>query len=119
MKYAIFTIFLVLESAGQILEKKGVNQITQYTNVSLSWEFFHKVITNFYLVGGVACVFIGFIIWIYLLSQFNLTYIYPMGALLYILVTVQAWIFLGDQLSVTRMIGIGVIVLGCALINIK
>jgi len=79
----------------------------------------HKAITNVYLVAGVGCVGVGFFCWLYLLSQFQLTYIYPLGSLLYILVTVLAYFVLGEPMSATKIAGIGVIVVGCFLINIR
>ena len=120
IRYIVFVALLVVQSAGQILEKKGITQLSQLSDIQLmTWEFVHRAITNIYLVTGVTCVGVGFILWLYLLSQFELSYIYPLASILYILVAVLSYFVLGETMTPIRMVGIFVISIGCVLINIK
>ena len=116
--YLVFGLLLILQSVGWILEKKGIMQITTNNPNLFSWDTARLAITNPYLVVGVSCVIMGFFCWLYLLSQFHLSYIYPLGSLLYIIVAILAYFFLGESITVTRIVGIVVIVSGCVLINL-
>jgi len=120
IRYGVFVALLACQAAGQVLEKKGITQLSQLPDIQLmSWEFVHRAITNIYLVTGVLCVGLGFILWLYLLSQFELSYIYPMAAILYIIVAVLSYFVLGETMAPIRMVGIFVISIGCVLINMK
>lgn len=118
IKYFAFAMIILLDAAGLILEKKGIMLLAKNADTIFSWQFLYHAVTNLYVVSGVFCVGIGLILWLYVLSQFNLSYIYPFGSVLYILVAVLSYFILGEPFTMIKSIGIGVIVLGCILINL-
>ena len=107
-----------LDAVGLLLEKKGVMLLAEKSHNIFSWEFIQAAITNYYVIGGVLLCGIGMVLWLYVLSQFNLSYIYPFGAVLYIIVALLGYWLLGEPLTAIKLTGIGVIIAGCVLINL-
>jgi len=122
MKFAmlLFAIMVILQPVGQILEKKGMNQIGAITGISSLFNVstLTKIITNPWVVLGVFCSALGLILWLAVLSNMKVSYIYPLGSISYIVVAVLAMIFLGESMTWIRMGGICLIVSGCFLINV-
>ena len=68
-----------------------------------------------HLVGGVACYVVSVVVWIIGLSRVPVSIAYPMLSLGYIAAAVGAWYFLGEAISLQRMVALGIIVAGVAL----
>lgn len=118
MKYLAFAGVILLDAIGLLLEKKGVMMLAKTGNGIFTFEFIREAITNVYVLAGIFCTGLGLILWLYVLSQFNLSYIYPFGAVLYIIVALIGYFVLGEPMTTIKMCGIGVIVVGCVLINL-
>ena len=58
----------------------------------------------------------SFISWLYVLRHVPLTVAYPLSRVVDILVPLGCWIFLGELISTTRWCGIGLVVIGLALV---
>lgn len=119
IKYVAFLLLLAFQSAGQVMEKKGISQVLSHGLPPLSLDFARHAASNIYVVSGVICAGIGFALWLYLLSQFQLNYIYPLSSILYILITVLSYVILNEPITGTKIAGILVITAGCFLINVK
>lgn len=116
--YGAFALLLMLQASAWMLEKKGIMQITGHNQPLVSLETIKLAVTNPYLIVGLSCAGLGLICWLYLLSQFNLSYIYPLGSLLYIIIAVLSYFLLGEPMPILKLVGIGVIATGCVLINL-
>ncbi len=110
-----FVLMVLVDSLALLLEKKGLNEIG---HVSLGWSSVMNVATNPYVIGGLILSAIGFALWLVVLSQFKISYIYPFGSVIYVIITVLAYFVLGESISMVRVLGIAVIVCGCILINL-
>jgi uncharacterized membrane protein len=117
MTYILFALVVILQPVAQILEKYGMSQIGRIESVNLS--LVPKLLFNPFVVGGVALSFVGLAIWLVLLSRANVSYLYPFGAVSYIILAILANRLLGEPLGFTQGLGIGVIVVGAILLNIK
>ena len=115
----LFIVFLLIEPLSQILEKKGLNQleITDWRQV-LSLEFILRALSNPYFGAGLVLAGIGLVIWLILISQFKMTYIYPLGSLMYVVMIGLSVFWLHESVSIVRLVGIGVIMLGVVLVNL-
>ncbi len=81
--------------------------------LSFVWKL---ALTPSFIAGLVLYVF-AFVLWIYLLSRNQLSYIYPMGIALNVILTLAATKFLlGEAFSLTHLLGVGVILLGIFMI---
>ena len=72
--------------------------------------------TQLPILAGLACYGISLIVWIIGLSRTDVTIAYPMLSLGYVVSAIGAWMFLGEVVSPQRMLALGVIVVGVALL---
>jgi len=121
MKFALFlfAIMVILQPVAQILEKKGMSQVGKIEgfNSLLSWSTMIKIITNPYVICGVILSALGLFLWLAVLSNMNISYIYPFGSISYIILAILAFLLLGEPISTVRWLGIITIVIGAFLLN--
>lgn len=117
MTYVLFALVVILQPLAQILEKHGMTQIGRIDRLDLS--LIPKLLFNPYVVSGVSLSVVGLGLWLVLLSRANVSYLYPFGAVSYIILAILANRLLGEPLGFTQGLGIGVIVVGAILLNIK
>jgi len=118
--YLLFAIAVLLRPFANILEKIGVNKLGPIGSFS---ELFNpatiiKIVTNPYIIGGLALSGFVFVLWIGVLSNMDISYAFPFGvSIQLIILAFMALIFLEEQITVTNWAGIVVIMIGCYLIN--
>jgi len=117
--FILFAITLLLQPIGQILEKKGMVQIGAIQGISSLFNpaTLFRIITNPWVLLGVLCSVCGLILWLAVLSNLKVSYIYPLGSISYIVVVILAVVFLGESITWLRMGGVCLIVAGCFLLN--
>lgn len=103
----IFQVFI--NTGAQILLKKGVNQISFDQPIV---QLFISIATNLYIFSGVSLFVFSLLIWLYLLSKCELSYLYPFGSLSYILAAIAGWYFFAENITILRAVGILIIFLG-------
>lgn len=115
----LFACVVLLHSIGQTLEKYGMTQVGQIGDINqlLSFHTALRVFTNPYVLGGIALSAIGLMLWLGVLSNLNVSYIYPFGAISYIILAVLAYFILKEDITATRWTGIIIVIIGCYLIN--
>ena len=121
MKFGLilFIVCVVLQPVVQVLEKHGMKQVGQITNLEqlFSLHTLWRVISNPYIVSGAILAVVILILWLGALSTLDASYIYPFGSVAYILLAFLAVVFLKEDITASHWAGIVVIVLGCYLIN--
>jgi len=68
------------------------------------------------IIGGLACYVISVVVWIVGLSRVDVSIAYPMLSLGYVVNAFAAWYLFGEVLSVQKLVGIGVILVGVAIV---
>lgn len=119
MKIAIVYILIsvLLSAVGQILLKKGMNDLGPMTiNMKQIFSTLWRMGTNPYVFIGLFVYVIGVVFWLAALSMVDLSYAYPFASLSYIVMLVAAWLLFGEQISLLRLIGTLVVCLGVILI---
>lgn len=118
--YVVLSLILLdvaLNVAGQLTLKFGMSKMG---NFSLSFpaltSVFVRAATNPYIILGLCCYGLGFMVWLIVLAQAEVSYAYPMISLGYVFTAILAWQLLGEQVTITRMAGILVTCLGVFLI---
>lgn len=117
MAYIYFAITVILQTASQLLQKYGLNNISTPVSIHDIPAAVVAIIKNPYLVAGVLCSGFGLIFWIAALSKFKLSYLYPMGAVIYILIALLGHWILKETVTPTNWIGIIIICAGVFLLN--
>lgn len=116
--FAFIMTGVLLNAVAQLLLKAGTNALGGSIELNAQNWFATgvKVFSQMPILAGLACYGISVIVWIIGLSRTDVTIAYPMLSLGYLVSAVGAWMFLGEVISVQRMVAIGVIVIGVALL---
>ncbi len=112
-------IFLVIIdifafAAAQLMLKRGVFLLggLDFSLINL-WNLFLAVFKNFYILGGLFLLGVGFFAWLFILSKINLSIIYPIStSLTLIAVIIGSLLFFKENLSLFHVIGTAFIILG-------
>lgn len=106
-----------LNAVAQLLLKAGTKAVGAIHLTPENWfDIGFKLATQLPIIGGLSCYVLSVVVWIIGLSRVDVTIAYPMLSLGYILNAVGAWYFLGETLSMQRLLAIGVILVGVALL---
>lgn len=121
MKFALllFAITVMIQPISQILQKKGMGQIGQIGGFGQLFNLtvLQKIVTNPYIIAGVFCSGVAYLLWLAVLSSVNVSYIYPLGAIAYIVLAFLAYLLLGETISTVKWFGIATIIIGVFLLN--
>jgi multidrug transporter EmrE-like cation transporter len=116
--FAFIISGVLLNAVAQVLLKAGTNALggAIHLTVSNAFETFIRVISQLPILGGLACYALSLVVWIMGLSRTDVTIAYPMLSLGYVVAAAGAWLFLGEAVSPQRLLAIGVIMVGVALL---
>jgi drug/metabolite transporter (DMT)-like permease len=111
MKYALVFVNIILLVGGQTMWKFGL------ANRKLS-DLKSVLLTMFtpWVIGGIILYVIATVVWIYLLSKFPISLLYPLQSLAYVVTLVIAIFVFHEHVSWTRWTGVAVILLGAGLV---
>jgi drug/metabolite transporter (DMT)-like permease len=117
---AYILVSVVLGAAGQILLKKGMNNMGQLTissgNVfNLVWN----IATNPYVFIGLAIYMGGTFFWLVALSRVELSFAYPFASLSYVAMLLASWLLFSESLTVMRLTGTAIVFFGVYLITLS
>ncbi|MDQ6632664.1 MAG: EamA family transporter [Verrucomicrobiota bacterium] len=115
----ILLIALVFEAVGVVFLSGGLKEIGELkqVNVSAIAQLIKRGATNGKILLGILFEAIFFGALLYLLSQRDVSLIWPLTSLGFVITAVAAKIFLHEQVSPVRWIGVGLIVLGAAFVS--
>lgn len=112
-------IALVFEAIGVVFLSSGLNQIGEpkAINASEILSLLKRGATNKNILTGVffEAIFFGFLL--YLLSQQDVSIVWPLTALGFVITSLAARMFLKEEISGVRWAGICLIVLGAGLVT--
>ena len=116
--FAFILTGVLLNAAAQLLLKAGTNTLGGAIHLTAdNWfQTGIKVATQVPILAGMACYAVSLVVWIIGLSRTDVTIAYPMLSLGYVVSAAGAWMFLGETVSPQRLLAIGVIMIGVALL---
>lgn len=112
----IISIFTTV--SAQLCLKRGVLNLGDL-DISLSGIFslIPRVLQNLWLIGGLFLFGISFLLWLLLLSKFQLNILYPIAVgFNFCLITLASWFLFKEYLSLIQILGIAIIILGVFLV---
>jgi len=117
--FIILMISLVLESIGVVLLSKGIKQIGEPASISAVEiaRLIKRGVANPNVLLGVffeAMFFAGFLM---MLSQSDVSFIWPLTSLSFVVTTLAAKFILHEYVSGIRWMGVACIMIGAALIS--
>ena len=115
----ILLIGLVFEATGVVLLSKGLKQIGDAQKISLAQlaNIVRQGISNANILLGVLFEAIFFGTLLVLLSQSNVSFIWPLTSLGFVITTLAAQFILHEQVTWVRWTGVVLIMAGAALIT--
>lgn len=115
MKYLLVALYLFLTVSGLVLYKYGANK---GFGASLSGGFFNLNLSVISIIG-LLFYLISFLIYIFILPKFNLSFIMPLtSAISYVSIFILSILILKETVTLTGIIGAVVIGIGIVIINI-
>ncbi len=115
--YLFIAITVVLNASSQLLMKCGVERLD--TSVGLQeapLRFGLMVVTNPFIFLGLTTMTISMGTHLAALSRFDVGYVFPFISFAYVIVAVFGVLFLGEEVNANRVIGIGIIIIGVAIL---
>ncbi len=118
LTFALTSAQILLTVGGQVLWKKSFSETGGFMlpGQSLIASLWHLLVNPLFLLGTVLYI-CATLLWFYLLSRFELSFIYPFLSLTYVASFVMAWLFLGETISVQKLAAVGLISLGILLLT--
>lgn len=112
---ALFSIFL--GATGQFLFRLGMLHYGKVTVSGIWRQLFHIILTPAIFFGFV-CFGVSSVLWLVVISRWQLSFAYPMVALGYVLVITYGSVFLQEALTLPKIIGSIFILLGISILGI-
>lgn len=115
----VLILALVLEAVGVVFLSKGLKQIGEVDRVTAA-EVFRLIklgLVNGNILFGVLLETIFFGALLYLLSQRDVSLIWPLTALGFVLTAISAKFVLHEEISALRWAGVALIVVGAGLVS--
>ena len=100
--------------ASEFLLKRGAADVAE-PNSAWSWTGVNGLASPL-VWWAILLIIASFVSWLYVLKYIPLTIAFPLSRVVDILVPLSCWIFLGEFISARRWIGIGLVVVGLALV---
>ncbi|MSU59628.1 MAG: hypothetical protein EXS35_15925 [Pedosphaera sp.] len=115
----ILIIALVVEAVGVVFLSKGLKQIGEVQSISVReiGRIIAKGATNRSILFGVALEAMFFGALLYLLSQRDVSLIWPLTSLGFVITAISAKMILKEEISGWRWAGVALIVCGAALVS--
>jgi len=113
-----YTLALAL---SQILLKLGINRMGSFSvqNTKDTLLFVLAILKNPYILTGTALMASSFFLWLFILSWFKLSLVFPLTAFTYIFVALLSYYLLGEKLFLQNYIGIIFMAIGVFFLLLK
>jgi multidrug transporter EmrE-like cation transporter len=117
ISFTCIVIGVLLNASAQLLLKAGVNAVGhfEFTRANII-PVGLKIATQWPIIGGLTCYVVSVVVWVIALSRVDVSLAYPMLSLGYVVNAFAAWYLFGEVLSVHRLVGIGIVLIGVAVL---
>jgi drug/metabolite transporter (DMT)-like permease len=99
---------------SELLLKRGADDVAE-PDSAFSWSGVNGLASPL-VWWAILLIVASFISWLYVLRYVPLTVAYPLSRVVDVLVPLGCWIFLGELISPLRWCGIGLVIIGLALV---
>lgn len=120
LNYLVLSLILLdvaLNVVGQLALKFGMSKMGNFSlSLPSLTSVFSRAAVNPYIILGVFCYGMGFLVWLIVLAKAEVSYAYPMISLGYVFTAILAWQLLGENVTIIRLAGILITCLGVFII---
>lgn len=114
MQYIILFLSIIIGVIGQIFLKKGMMVVGVFHLSNIVKIFFNPFVFVGFLFYGVSSI-----MWLYSLSKFELSTIYPLLSLGYIFTMIAGYYLFSESITIYKIVSILLICSGVILMGIK
>lgn len=107
---------VLLGATGQVIMKRGM-RIYGEVSAGAVWRQLVPILKVPEVTLGLACYAVSAVLWIAVVSKFDLSLAYPMVSVAYVAVFVASWLLFGEKVSAVRIAGLVLIVAGVVVIS--
>lgn len=118
--FIIISLLVVVQVLGNISLGFGIRQIGEVNTLNplALFAFGIDVLTNPWVVFGIALLIVALLLYLAAISRLDLSYVLPMTASTYLIATLCAWLLLGERISATRWVGTFIVTIGVLLVGL-
>ncbi|CAK0769816.1 undecaprenyl phosphate-alpha-L-ara4N flippase subunit ArnE [Gammaproteobacteria bacterium] len=119
MKVIVAVIaYLLLLLSGQLLWKHGLARLPGVFRGN-PIDALVALFSSWWIWSGIWIYGAATLVWLYLLSKYDLSYIYPVTSLTFVLVLLVSLFFLGEPVSWNRWVGVLMICSGVYVVSLR
>ncbi len=108
ISWILLLVYILTSSVGMVLIKKG----GIHTSFAISKEKV-QVQISWVILFGIMLYLVSFVLWMYILQLFNLTYISPVAyGITYIFIMIFSYLLLNETIRKEQLVGVGFIIGG-------
>lgn len=118
MVVLLFAIGILCGAIGGLLMKIGASHFAavQVDSLHAAAMLMVKLLTNVTVLGGMSLYFFSAVVWLYLLTKLDISFVQPILALTYVATPILAILFLHENVPAIRWVGILIIIIGVAVV---
>ena len=120
VKYLVLCLIMLdvaLNVTGQLSLKHGMSKVGNFAlSLSTLPPVFVQAAFNPYVILGLVCYGLGFLVWLIVLAKSEVSYAYPLISLGYVFTAILARLLISEAVNLTRISGILVICAGVFLV---
>ncbi|MEW6457432.1 MAG: EamA family transporter [Acidobacteriota bacterium] len=109
----LFIISMIIWVLSQVLIKNGMNK---FAGIGINLNFFIRALTSPFVLAGIFLSGIGVLVWLIILSRYELSYSNLIVSFTYVLMVLASIIFFREHISTLRWIGTFFIMVGVYLV---
>lgn len=111
-------VSVALAASAQLTLKAGMNQVTAASGTAtVSTESIKAIVTNPFVLGGLAIFAVSAAVWLFVLSRTSLSFAYPFAALVYLIILLVERFVLHQAIPPVRWAGVALIMAGIVLVS--
>lgn len=115
LSIALLSIFL--GATGQFLFRLGMLRYGSVTVENIWSQLFGIIATPAIFIGFI-CFGVSSILWLVVISRWELSYAYPLVALGYVIAILYGRFFLQESINLPKLLGSGLILLGISILGL-
>jgi len=103
----LILLTVLLAVSGQIILKYGMQQFGEVNTKTVAKVFqsYIKILMDPRIIVGLMFYAASALLWLFLLSKIELSYVYPFMGLAFILIMIASRMFFGEQIGLYRWLG--------------
>jgi drug/metabolite transporter (DMT)-like permease len=109
--------YLAFLLTGQLLWKKGMEALP--SAFQDPFRAIPVLVTSPYIILGIVVYGLATVLWLILLSRYDLSYIYPVTSLSFVIATLVSFLWLGEDVTWNRWLGVSIIALGVYVVSLR